>query len=624
MPLRILRAARAGQREPRPGLPRHRDVLDVLPRHALPRARPPLQRAADRRGVPALDAHRRRPLAGRHRAARRALRRRFAVLTAGMASAAAGLLLFATVGPDTAFFPTVFFACFAIGLGIGNAFMPLLTLAMADVPAADAGLGSGHHQRLPADQRRARPGRARARSPPTTRRACWPTDHGLGRLADRRLPGRVHHRGGRHRRRDRARVRAARPRPAAGAAARRGPRPVTAPAPHDHLRHGGPGSMKQPNPTTPRKPRARRRRVQRVFDGVVASYIHEQSRGGPIRFRVHPTLIRGRSIVQISSRRAENRCNRRRAGVPSRPMHSGRRLLVAVVLALAPAVPAAAAPTTTVQRTIFDCDGDNLLDLTLRRAAPSVRPGIPARGGRGRPVARPAFGAGDEPRLQPSASIINFLQLSDFQTVDEESPARVEWLDATQRIAGLQPLSAALPAAGVASRNADHRGDGPSRRGKRAARRWTISAPLDMTLRDQATTPTTQQYNETRWFIDISRRPQEGRPELRHTGARPVRRDARSAAVPRHPGSVYDGVRDSGDREEAPDFGDHEPNSARRATARTATATRRAARTTLRETPGRDVTVRDFPGLFECGQPAVPGRSGSTCPGTRCSATTTR
>jgi EmrB/QacA subfamily drug resistance transporter len=65
------------------------------------------------------------------------------VLTAGMGSAAAGLLLFATVGPDTAFFPTIFVACFAIGLGIGTAFMPLLTLAMADVPAEDAGLGSG-------------------------------------------------------------------------------------------------------------------------------------------------------------------------------------------------------------------------------------------------------------------------------------------------------------------------------------------------------------------------------------------------------------------------------------------------------------------------------------------------
>jgi MFS family permease len=66
-----------------------------------------------------------------------------AVLTAGMASATLGLLLFSTVGPATSFFPTVFFASFAIGFGIGNAFMPLLTLAMADVPAADAGVASG-------------------------------------------------------------------------------------------------------------------------------------------------------------------------------------------------------------------------------------------------------------------------------------------------------------------------------------------------------------------------------------------------------------------------------------------------------------------------------------------------
>ncbi len=65
------------------------------------------------------------------------------VLTAGMAIAAAGLVLFASVGPHTAYFPTIFLANFAIGFGIGNAFMPLLTVAMEDVPAADAGLGSG-------------------------------------------------------------------------------------------------------------------------------------------------------------------------------------------------------------------------------------------------------------------------------------------------------------------------------------------------------------------------------------------------------------------------------------------------------------------------------------------------
>jgi EmrB/QacA subfamily drug resistance transporter len=65
------------------------------------------------------------------------------VLTTGMAFAVAGLYLFSTVGPHTAYFPTIFVANLALGLGIGNAFMPLLTLAMEDVPPADAGLGSG-------------------------------------------------------------------------------------------------------------------------------------------------------------------------------------------------------------------------------------------------------------------------------------------------------------------------------------------------------------------------------------------------------------------------------------------------------------------------------------------------
>ena len=65
------------------------------------------------------------------------------VLVPGMLSVIAGLLLLQTTGVHTSYFPTVFFAFFAIGLGIGNAFMPLLQIAMADVPAQDAGLGSG-------------------------------------------------------------------------------------------------------------------------------------------------------------------------------------------------------------------------------------------------------------------------------------------------------------------------------------------------------------------------------------------------------------------------------------------------------------------------------------------------
>ena len=65
------------------------------------------------------------------------------VLTGGMLTVIAGLALLGTTGVHTAYFPTLFVAYFAIGLGIGTAFMPLLTIAMADVPADDAGLGSG-------------------------------------------------------------------------------------------------------------------------------------------------------------------------------------------------------------------------------------------------------------------------------------------------------------------------------------------------------------------------------------------------------------------------------------------------------------------------------------------------
>jgi EmrB/QacA subfamily drug resistance transporter len=65
------------------------------------------------------------------------------VMLAGMAMVILGLVTLSTAGIHTSFFPTVFVAYFAIGLGIGSAFMPLLTIAMADVPAQDAGLGSG-------------------------------------------------------------------------------------------------------------------------------------------------------------------------------------------------------------------------------------------------------------------------------------------------------------------------------------------------------------------------------------------------------------------------------------------------------------------------------------------------
>ena len=61
----------------------------------------------------------------------------------GFSSIFSGLVLFALVTPHTAYFPQVFFALLLIGMGGAMAFTPLLTIGVSNIPAADAGLGSG-------------------------------------------------------------------------------------------------------------------------------------------------------------------------------------------------------------------------------------------------------------------------------------------------------------------------------------------------------------------------------------------------------------------------------------------------------------------------------------------------
>jgi MFS family permease len=65
------------------------------------------------------------------------------VMYPALALGAAGLLLFATAGPQTEYFPRIFFAFLLIGLGAGSAFMPLIQIGMSEIPNEDAGLGSG-------------------------------------------------------------------------------------------------------------------------------------------------------------------------------------------------------------------------------------------------------------------------------------------------------------------------------------------------------------------------------------------------------------------------------------------------------------------------------------------------
>lgn len=64
-------------------------------------------------------------------------------LVAGLVGIIIGLMLLATQGVHASYFPGLFFAFLALGLGAGASFLPLLTIGMADAPARDAGLASG-------------------------------------------------------------------------------------------------------------------------------------------------------------------------------------------------------------------------------------------------------------------------------------------------------------------------------------------------------------------------------------------------------------------------------------------------------------------------------------------------
>jgi len=65
------------------------------------------------------------------------------ILVPGLALMTCGLLALAQAGTHAAYFPAIFIPLLLTGLGAGISFMPLLTIAMANVPARDAGLASG-------------------------------------------------------------------------------------------------------------------------------------------------------------------------------------------------------------------------------------------------------------------------------------------------------------------------------------------------------------------------------------------------------------------------------------------------------------------------------------------------
>ncbi len=64
------------------------------------------------------------------------------LLVAGLSIAAVGVGVMALLAVDEPYFPLRMLAHVLLGLGFGMAFLPLLTVAMSDVPPQDAGLGS--------------------------------------------------------------------------------------------------------------------------------------------------------------------------------------------------------------------------------------------------------------------------------------------------------------------------------------------------------------------------------------------------------------------------------------------------------------------------------------------------
>ena len=267
-------------------------------------------------------------------------------------------------------------------------------------------------------------------------------------------------------------------------------------------------------------------------------------------------------------------------------MPAGAAALVLVLAATGIAV--AAGSSSTVNATIADRDGDNRLE--------------PAPGDDY--LRRDELGTRTPRACGPGAADLG--QLTDFQLVDEESPARVEFLDKVG-----PPFTAAYrPQEGTGPQVVDS-----MVRQMRNAVSPVTHRGIDAVMTTGDNTDNTQ-CNKARWMIDILDGAANADPRSasrRACGRRPARGSqlGRRGQL-RHRAGRERLRRRRGDREY------YEPDAS---DGRTARATRRA-RSRTRRRPALQ-PVRDFPGLFErMNEPFLPAGFGDV-PWYGSSATTT-